>query len=449
MFFCNTTRLLSRPLSATVLFLVIGSLTACQAEREVKPTITVPDNAATMPVCPKESAPVPTTITIEKPCNCQCPQTTITKKTEKPKAEKLDLHQNTSFKLLKHSHWQSVQWLQQQNLVEAWPAWLQSCKKLQKDRRWRPVCQLAESLDKQAGASLSNQKIQQFFTKHFNLFQAHNKDGTSTGLVTGYYQPVLKGSRTLSSNYHYPLYRTPNDLVTISLADQFPTLKHQRVRGRLIGDEITPYFSRGEIDTMPSPISDAAFIYLNDPIDSFFLHIQGSGVIALDSGEVIQVGYDNHNGHPYHSIGKALIRRGELTHSQASMAGIKQWARANPDRLQDLLNENPSYVFFKELPKGLPGPLGALGVPLLAEQSIAVDKRYIPLGAPVFLSTTYPNSARPMNKLVMAQDTGGAIKGGVRADFYWGAGQQAGTSAGAMKQSGKMWVLLPKTFSVE
>ncbi len=446
--FRNATRSLSLPLLATAFFLVLG-LSACQPEREVKPMTQAPDNTAAMTICPENPAPIPTTITIEKPCDCQCPQATVTKKIDKPKAESLDVHQNTSFKLLKRSHWQSVQWLQQQNLVEAWPAWLQSCQALQKDLRWRPVCQLAQTLDKQAEVGLSNQQIQQFFIKHFNLFQAHNKNGSSTGLVTGYYQPVLKGSRTRSSLFRYPLYRTPSDLVTISLAEQFPSLKHQRVRGRLIGDEITSYFSRGEIDSIPSPINDAAFLYLNDPIDAFFLHIQGSGVIALDTGEIIQVGYDNHNGHPYHSIGKALIRRGELKRSQASMAGIKQWARANPDRLQGLLNENPSYVFFKELPKGLPGPLGALGVPLLAKQAIAVDKRYIPLGAPVFLSTTYPNSSHPLNKLVMAQDTGGAIKGGVRADFYWGAGQQAGTSAGSMKQSGKMWVLLPKTFSVQ
>lgn len=434
--------------SIPTLFFLLLSLVACQPEREVKPTPTkTPDSHQTLAVCPEE--PLPTTITIEKPCHCQCPPSKAINKRQKPKAETLDLHQNTSFNLLKRSHWQSVQWLQQQNLLEAWPAWLQSCQVLQKDLRWRPVCQLAQSLDKQAEGTLTNQRVQQFFTQHFNLFQAHNDNGSNTGIVTGYYQPVLKGSRTRSARYNFPLYHTPNDLMTISLANQYPSLQHKRVRGRLVGDEIIPYFSRGEIDTVPSPLKHAAFLYLNDPIDVFFLHIQGSGVIALESGEVIQVGYDNHNGHPYHSIGKVLIRRGELTRAQASMAGIKQWARANPDRLQALLNENPSYVFFKELPQGLPGPLGALGVPLLPKQAIAVDKRYIPLGAPVFLSTTYPNSSRPLNKLMMAQDTGGAIKGGVRADFYWGAGNQAGAAAGAMKQSGKMWVLLPKTFSVQ
>ena len=155
------------------------------------------------------------------------------------------------------------------------------------------------------------------------------------------------------------------------------------------------------------------------------------------------------SGYTYRSIGRELIDRGELTASEASMQGIKQWARNNPTRLRELLNANPSYVFFRELPAGLPGPLGALGVPLTAERSVAVDPRYIPLGAPVFLATTYPNSSTPLNRLMLAQDTGGAIKGGVRADFYWGAGDVAGQRAGAMKQPGKIWVLLPKGFLLD
>jgi membrane-bound lytic murein transglycosylase A len=167
----------------------------------------------------------------------------------------------------------------------------------------------------------------------------------------------------------------------------------------------------------------------------------------LENGEQIHVGYADQNGQPYQSIGKLLIDRGELTTDKASMQGIKDWARRNLDKLRDLLNSNPSYVFFRELPNGLSGPLGALGVPLAAERSIAVDARYIPLGAPVFLSTTFPNSAKPLQRLVLAQDTGGAIKGAVRADFFWGAGIDAGRQAGAMKQQGRMWVLLPKGYT--
>jgi membrane-bound lytic murein transglycosylase A len=160
----------------------------------------------------------------------------------------------------------------------------------------------------------------------------------------------------------------------------------------------------------------------------------------------MRIGYADQNGHPYQSIGKLLVERGEMKLEQASMQGIKAWGANNPDKLPELLASNPSFVFFRELPNGLSGPLGALGVPLTGGRSIAVDPRFIPLGAPVFLATTQPNSPAPMNRLVMAQDTGGAIRGGVRADFFWGFGVDAGELAGRMKQRGRMWVLLPKDF---
>jgi membrane-bound lytic murein transglycosylase A len=160
----------------------------------------------------------------------------------------------------------------------------------------------------------------------------------------------------------------------------------------------------------------------------------------------MHVGYADQNGQAYNSIGRVLVERGELTLDQASMQGIKNWAKNNPTKLRDLLNANPSYVFFRELPSGLSGPLGALGVPLTAERSVAIDPKYIPLGAPLLLSTTEPNSTKLLNRMMVAQDTGGAIKGGVRADFFWGAGDAAGKQAGSMKQSGKIWVLLPIEF---
>jgi membrane-bound lytic murein transglycosylase A len=161
---------------------------------------------------------------------------------------------------------------------------------------------------------------------------------------------------------------------------------------------------------------------------------------------MVRIGYADQNGYPYKSIGKALVERGELTLDKASMQGIKDWAKRNPGKLTELLDVNASYVFFRELPNQLAGPLGALGVPLTAGRSLAVDPRTIPLGAPVFLSTTWPNDAKPLNRLMLAQDTGGAIKGVVRADFFWGFGSDAGKQAGGMKQAGKMWVLLPKDY---
>jgi len=164
----------------------------------------------------------------------------------------------------------------------------------------------------------------------------------------------------------------------------------------------------------------------------------------LPDGNVVKVGYAEQNGHPYISIGKKLVETGELKIEEASMQGIKNWAERHPEKLPALLAQNPSYVFFRELPNGLSAPLGALGVPLTEAYSIAVDARTIPLGAPVFLATTYPNTAEPLNRLMLAQDTGGAIKGAVRADFFWGFGEQAGIQAGCMRQSGQMWVLFPK-----
>jgi len=169
--------------------------------------------------------------------------------------------------------------------------------------------------------------------------------------------------------------------------------------------------------------------------------------VELENGEIMRVGYAEQNGHPYKSIGKLLVDRGELALEKASMQGIKAWGQKNPKKLNELLRQNPSYVFFRELPVGLPGPLGALGVPLTAGRSLAIDPRSIPQGAPVFLATTWPDSDKQLQRLMIAQDTGGAIKGGVRADFFWGFGPDAGNQAGKMKQSGKMWVLMPSGYT--
>jgi len=168
--------------------------------------------------------------------------------------------------------------------------------------------------------------------------------------------------------------------------------------------------------------------------------------VALPDGKQIRVGYAGQNGHPFRSVARILIESGELQVSEASLEGIKRWGRQNPDRLAELLNRNPSYVFFRELPEELPGPLGALGVPLTEERSAAVDPGFIPLGAPLFLATTRPLSHEPLNRLLLAQDVGGAIKGAVRVDFFWGHGNEAGVQASKMKQRGRKWLLLPRDY---
>jgi membrane-bound lytic murein transglycosylase A len=365
--------------------------------------------------------------------------------TTKPKLQESakETSQQDHYDLLKPASWQDLDGLLQDNLVAAWPAWLQSCTTLINKVQWKDVCELANSIKKPTNAI-----VVEYLSTHFDVYRTQNEDGSSMGLITGYYQPLLSGSRQKSAKYPYPLYREPEDLISVELADAYPELKFKRVRGMLEGKKLIPYRTRAEIDTHPSPLAGTEIFWINDIIDVFFLQIQGSGVVQLESGEQVQVGYANHNGHAYQSIGRILVERGEITLDKASMQGIKNWARTHLNQLQDLLNSNPSYVFFRELPTDLPGPLGALGVPILAERSVAVDREFIPLGAPIFLSTTEPNSSKPLRRLMLAQDTGGAIKGGVRADFYWGAGDKAGAKAGAMKQQGQIWVLLPKGFKL-
>ncbi|MEQ1601911.1 MAG: murein transglycosylase A [Methylophilaceae bacterium] len=347
---------------------------------------------------------------------------------------------STNYSLLRPANWTELEGYNQDNLSAAWSAWLQSCSVL-KNRQpyWQKVCLSAATLNKP-----NNSAIQAYFKQNFTPYRSTNADSSDTGLITGYYQPRLSGSRTKTNVYRYPLYSKPDDLITVELGSLFPELANKRVRGRLVNNKLVPYYNRAEIGAETSPLRGKELFWVDDEIDLFFLQIQGSGLIALAKEEPVHVGYADQNGLTYQSIGRLLVDRGELTLEKASMQSIKDWARNNPNRLQELLNNNPSYVFFRELPAGLPGPLGSLGVPIVAERSVAIDPQQVPLGAPIFLSTTYPNNSKPLQRLMMAQDTGGAIKGGVRADVFWGAGQEAGKLAGAMKQKGKIWVLLPK-----
>ncbi len=344
--------------------------------------------------------------------------------------------------LLRAASWNDIDGFAQDDLTKSWDAWLQSCSALKNKQPWQTACNIASVLN-----NPNSETIQSYFKQHFTPYRTTNVDGTDTGLITGYYQPLLKGSRTRTNVYRYPIYSKPDDLITVELGSVYPELANKRVRGRLTNNKLVPYYNRSEIDIEQSPLRGKELIWVDDVIDLFFLQIQGSGIVQLENGEQVTVGYADQNGQAYQSIGRLLIERGELTLDKASMQGIKSWARNNLDKLRDLLNSNPSYVFFRELPAGLSGPLGALGVPIAAERSVAVDPQYVPLGAPVFLSTTYPNDSKPLQRLMLAQDTGGAIKGAARADFFWGAGNEAGKLAGAMKQQGKMWVLLPKAWS--
>lgn len=330
------------------------------------------------------------------------------------------------------------------DLRQAWPAFIASCDVLGKRAVWKEVCASAVMVNAEDVTEVRN-----FFEGQFIPHVVNNADGSMSGTVTGYYEPLLRGSRTRNGKYQIPLFRVPEDLLTIDLSAVYPELKNMRLRGRVVGNKVVPYFSRAEI-TDKNSLAGKELVWVDNAVEAFFLQIQGSGRVYLEeTQETIRVAYGDQNGHPYKSIGRFLVERGDLKLEQASAQGIAAWAAANPTRVQELLNVNPSVVFFKEekLTAASKGPKGALGVPLTAQRSIAIDAQFIPLGVPVFLSTTQPNSDVPLRRLMLAQDTGGAIRGAVRADFFWGFGAEAGERAGKMKQVGSMWVLLPKALA--
>jgi membrane-bound lytic murein transglycosylase A len=318
--------------------------------------------------------------------------------------------------------WQQVPGWEDDSLIGAAAALRENCLRMGQQTNWRRACAAAAQLDDlDAGATRS------FFETYFTPFQLSNSDGSVDGLVTGYYEPLLHGSRARRGPYQYALYRWPS---AYRPGTALPSRAELERSGVLQGNEL---------------------VWVDDPIEAFFLQVQGSGRILLDDGGVMRVGFGGTNNQPYRSIGRWLLDRGEITPAQATMQGIKAWARANPARVASLLDTNPRFVFFREMPAtpavsaGGEGPIGALGVPLTPERSIAVDPASIPLGTPVFLETTRPFTNTPMNRLVFAQDTGTAIRGGVRADYFWGLGDDAGDLAGKMKQAGRMWLLLPNS----
>lgn len=324
-------------------------------------------------------------------------------------------------------------------LVTAWPALLNSCQKLVTAEEWRAIC-----LDAAALPAPDEDAVRNFFETRFEPHLQRAGWFRSTGLVTGYYEPLLQGNRTRTERYRYPLYRVPDDLVSVELGALYPELKNRRMRGRLMGRRVVPYFSRGEIDSDRSPLAGNELLWVDDPVALFFLQIQGSGRVQLPSGEMLFVGYADQNGHPYAAIGRLLADRTGLKLEDIDLPTLRTWLADHPLEAPALMNANASYVFFALRDSSLPGPLGSLGVPLLAERAVAVDPTYIPLGVPLWLDTTLPDQEeKPYRQLVFAQDTGGAIKGPVRADLFFGYGPNAETYAGHMRSPGKLYVLLP------
>lgn len=326
---------------------------------------------------------------------------------------------------------------------QAMRAFQVSCTSMGKQKLWQEVCRNVQGMPEGLGRA--------FFEGNFEIWQVSQRDKETNlfndkGLMTGYYEPILRASRQRHDVYQYPIYGVPEDLITVELDSIHPQLKGLRLRGKLQGNKLIPYDDRGGIVKRKDLKEKAVICWADDPVEVFFLQIQGSGRVLLDDGELIRIGYANQNGHPYRSLGAWLINNAGLTREEMSMQRIKKWVKDNPQRRQELLNVNPNFVFFDERKGYSPdqGPIGAQGVPITPKASVAVDRRYWKLGVPFVTQVAQTNPPLEFTRPVIAQDTGGAIKGVLRFDYFWGLGNTAGAQAGAQKSQAAAWVMVPK-----
>jgi len=301
-------------------------------------------------------------------------------------------------------------------------------------------CKAKKSVDIYHTLCSSSQNIKdskEFIESNFTPYMIQSSDKDKESILTGYYEAELRGSLTQSEIYRYPIYTIPKDLITVELSSIYPDLKNYRLRGRLEGNRLVPYYSREELNRRD--INAEIICYCDSKIDKFFLEVQGSGRVTLDTGETLFIGFANQNGHKYKSIGKYLVQSGEISKEDISLQSIREWFKSNPSRVDEVLNHNPSVVFFQKRDRAASGSLGLVLSPL---RSLAVDSRYIPLG-----SMEYVSSENSYKRMVFAQDTGGAIKGSVRADIFLGFGSGAGAVAGELKAPLNLWILLPNNMT--
>ena len=325
---------------------------------------------------------------------------------------------------------------------QALKAFQVSCTNMQHHSLWREACRNAQGMPQGLARA--------FFEGNFELWKVSARDSQSgffidKGLMTGYFEPILRASRVRHGIYQYPIYGVPDDLITVELDSIHPQLKGLRLRGKLQGRKLVPYDDRKGIASRKDLEKKHVICWADDPVEAFFLQIQGSGRVLLDNGSLLRIGYADQNGHPYRSLGAWLIENAGLTRDEMSMQRIKQWVRDNPQR-QELLNANPNFVFFAERTgySDDQGPVGAQGVPLTPLASVAVDRRYWKLGVPFVTAASQSMPAMQFVRPVIAQDTGGAIKGVLRFDYFWGLGNEAGNRAGSQKSDVSAWVMVPK-----
>jgi membrane-bound lytic murein transglycosylase A len=373
-----------------------------------------------------------------------CAPTQQTKKSDDVKAE---------MKLAKTSFSNLPSW-QTEDFIDFKLAYQRSCNRLLKNnsqksfgkkndfgkmQEWQIACRKFEKIDQN-----NSNALRHFFEENFTPYQV--AAGTETeGLFTGYYEASLKGSKTRQGPYQYPLRARPDDLVMVNLGEFREELKGQRIAGRVKGGRLKPYETHAEINAGQLPkAQDKTLVWVDSAVDAFFIQIQGSGIVSMDDDSIMRVGYAGQNGHPYYAIGRELIKRGELTKDNVSMQSIRGWLQQNPSKAREIMETNKSYVFFTEIDGE--GPVGGEGIALTPMRSLAIDHSIIPYGMPVFISVEHPTQeGQQINRLMMAQDTGGAIRGPVRGDFFWGYGSKAEELAGKMKSQGQYWFLLPKT----
>lgn len=323
---------------------------------------------------------------------------------------------------------------------------------------WAGICSAAADLPAETS------RIRRFMEDNFTPVAVLAASGHA-GLFTGYYEPHMTGSRTPTSERAVPLLAKPDDLISIDLGDFRDELKGKRLAGRVIDGALKPYKDRAAIEAEKNASGTRPLVWIDDPVDAFFLHIQGSGRVTLDTGETVRVGYAGQNGHPYVAIGKVLLERGAMTLEEISMQSIRAWLTSHASEAAQVMAANTSYVFFREIDVSDPalGPLGAGGVSLTPWRSLAVDRRFHALGVPVWLETSLPGdpgaqagetqggeigaadvlTGALLQRLMVAQDTGGAITGAVRGDVFFGWGEEAEDLAGRMKSQGRITLLLP------
>ena len=314
-----------------------------------------------------------------------------------------------------------------ENYEEALNSFINSCQSKKTKKIYTSLC---------SDATMS-ENPKEFLQNSFDVYKIQTLEDNKDGLLTGYYEPSLKGSLTKKEPYIYPIYNTPDDLISVDLSSVYPDLKNYRLRGRVEGKKLVPYFTREQTQ---DGLKDAEVIcYTNSKIDLFFLEVQGSGRVVLDDGETMFIGYSNQNGHKYSSIGKYLVKMGEIPLEEISLQSIIRWFELNPSRVDEVLNYNESVVYFR---KKEHAASGSLGVVLTPERSVAVDRNFIPLGTMLFLDATI--NKKSVSRVVMAEDTGGAIKGALRADMFFGASDEAREKAGELKSPLKLWIFSPK-----